>query len=71
MAEKWNADKEFEVNRWRAAKAIVPLLMVGVINVVLLFFWGVDPVWAFVVIPPLSIPVTLGWLYFKHDPVEK
>lgn len=70
MPEEWNADKEFEVSRWRAAKAIAPLLTIGLINVVLLFLWGVDPVWAFVIIPPLSIPVTLGWLYFKNKPVN-
>lgn len=52
-------------NRRRAALAVLPFLALGLADVVLLLRWGLDPLWGFVVLPPICFMTVLGWLAFR------
>ena len=58
------ADGE-SVNRRRAALAILPFLLLGIADVVLLLEWGLDPLWGFVILPPILFISVIGWIAFK------
>lgn len=53
------------VNRRRAALAILPFLLLGLADVVLLLEWGLDPLWGFVILPPILFISVIGWIAFK------
>ncbi|WP_336036944.1 hypothetical protein [Halobacterium yunchengense] len=52
-------------NRTRAFLAILPFLLLGLADVVLLLFWGLNPLWGFVILPPILFISVLGWIAFK------
>ena len=52
-------------NRKRAALAILPFLLLGLADVVLLLFWGLNPLWGFVILAPILFISVLGWIAFK------
>jgi hypothetical protein len=52
-------------DRVRAAKAIAPFLALGLLDVVLLLGWGLEPLWAFVILPPILFISVIGWIAFK------
>jgi hypothetical protein len=52
-------------NRRRAALAVAPFLALGLVDVVLLLVWGVDPLWGFAILPPILFVTVLGWIAFK------
>lgn len=56
---------EFEISRKRAALAILPFVALGVADVVLLLLWGLDPLWGFLVLPPIMAISVLGWVAFR------
>ncbi len=53
------------VNRRRAALAVLPFLLLGVANVVLLLGWGLKPLWAFLILPPILFMSALAWIAFR------
>jgi hypothetical protein len=55
-----------DVNRVRAVLAIVPFVAIGVADVLLLLFWGLDPLWGFMILPPILAISILGYIGFKH-----
>jgi hypothetical protein len=65
---------EFEVGRKTAALYVLPFLALGVADVLLLLFWGLDPLWGFMILPPILTISILGWLAirggFARDRVE-
>lgn len=54
-----------ELNRRRAALAILPFLLLGLADVVLLLGWGLDPLWGFMILPPILFICVIGWVAFK------
>ena len=52
--------------RWKAALAIAPFLFLGIASVVLLLGWGLNGLWAFMILPPILFMSVLGWLAFRH-----
>lgn len=54
-----------EVNRRRAALAILPFLLLGLADVVLLLGWGLDPLWGFMILPPIIFISVIGWIAFR------
>ena len=52
-------------NRREAALAITPFLALGLADVILLLFWGLDPLWGFVILPPILFISVLGWIGFR------
>jgi hypothetical protein len=73
-----HADEEFDPNaplepdsgtrnRKRAALAVAPFLAIGLGNVVLLLGWGIEPLWAFAILPPILFCSVLAYIVFSTD----
>jgi hypothetical protein len=54
-------------NRKRAALAVAPFLALGLGNVVLILQWGIEPLWAFVLLPPILFCSILAYIVFSTD----
>jgi len=54
-------------NRKRAALAVAPFLALGVGNVVLILRWGIEPLWAFALLPPILFCSVLAYIVFSTD----
>jgi hypothetical protein len=54
-------------NRKRAALAVFPFLAIGLGNVVLLLGWGIEPLWAFAILPPILFCSVLAYIVFSTD----
>ena len=61
---------QHNLSRLRAAKAVSPFLALGLADVALLLIWGVDPLWGFMILPPILFITALGWLAFRTDFLE-
>lgn len=54
-------------NRKRGALAVAPLVGLAVFDLALLFLWGLDPLWAFAIVPPMLMISVFAWIYFSAD----
>lgn len=54
-------------NRKRAALAVAPFLALGIGNVVLILRWGIEPLWAFALLPPILFCSALAYIVFSTD----
>ncbi|WP_018256222.1 hypothetical protein [Halomicrobium katesii] len=54
-----------ELNRWQAMKAVTPFLLLGLADLVLLLQWGLDPLWGFMILPPILFISVLAWIAFR------
>lgn len=54
-----------DVNRRRAALAVLPFLLLGLADVVLLLGWGLNPLWGFMILPPILFISVLAWIAFR------
>ncbi|ERG94833.1 MAG: hypothetical protein J07HQW2_01275 [Haloquadratum walsbyi J07HQW2] len=54
-------------NRRRAAIAVAPFLAIGLGNLVLLLGWGIEPLWAFAILPPILFCSVLAYIVFSTD----
>lgn len=63
MAEP--APDDPSLNRKRAALAVFPFLVLGLGNVALILRWGIDGLWAFLLVPPVLFICVLGWIAFR------
>lgn len=52
-------------DRRRALLAVLPFLGLGLADVVLLLFWGIDPLWGFAILPPILFVSVLAWIAFS------
>ncbi|MEF8757099.1 MAG: hypothetical protein V5A33_02570 [Halobacteriales archaeon] len=52
-------------NRRLAALATLPFLTLGLIDVVLLLEFGLDPLWGFAILPPILFVTVLAWIAFS------
>jgi hypothetical protein len=57
-------------NRRRAALAVAPFLAIGLADVLLLLFWGIEPLWGFAILPPIIFCSVLAWIVFSTDFLE-
>jgi hypothetical protein len=55
-----------EVNRRRAALAVVPFVLLGVADVILILGMGLKPLWGFAILPPILFVSVLAWIAFKN-----
>lgn len=62
--------EESSPNRRRALLAVAPFLLLGLADVLLLLFWGIEPLWAFAILPPILFSTVLAWLAFSTDFLE-
>ncbi|ESP88724.1 hypothetical protein [Candidatus Halobonum tyrrellensis] len=54
-------------NRKRGVLSTLPFLFVGLADVVLLLFWGIDPLWGFMILPPILFCSALSYIVFATD----
>lgn len=59
-----------ERNRKRAALYVSPFLAIGLFDLVLLLQWGLEPLWAFAILPPILFCSTLAWIVFSTGFLE-
>jgi len=57
-------------NRKRAILYTLPFLAIGLGDVVLLLFWGLEPLWGFVVLLPILFCTILTYIVFSTDFLE-
>jgi hypothetical protein len=55
----------YELSRKRAFLAMLPFLLLGLADVYLLLEWGLDPLWGFLILPPILFVSALAWLAFR------
>lgn len=53
------------LNRWQAVKAVTPFLLLGLADLVLLLEWGLNPLWGFMILPPILFISVLAWVAFR------
>jgi hypothetical protein len=53
------------MDRWTATKYIAPFVALGLFDLVLLLQWGLDPLWGFMILPPILFVSVLGWIAFR------
>lgn len=66
MATEPSASTDDAGDRRRAAKHVVPFLALGLVNLGLLLRWGLDPLWAFAILPPILGLSAIAWVAFRH-----
>ncbi|MFC6724869.1 hypothetical protein ACFQE1_10900 [Halobium palmae] len=57
-------------NRKRAVLYTLPFLAIGLGDVGLLLFWGLEPLWGFVVLLPILFCTILTYIVFSTDFLE-
>ncbi|MFB6129270.1 MAG: hypothetical protein ABEJ28_00420 [Salinigranum sp.] len=53
--------------RKRAALMVLPFLAIGLADVILLLFWGIEPLWGFAILPPILFCTVLAYIVFSTD----
>ena len=54
------------ISRWRAGLYISPFVAIGLADVLILLWWGIDPLWGFMILPPILAISILGYIGFRH-----
>ena len=45
---------------------IAPFVLLGLGNLVLILGWGINPLWGFLILPPILFVSVLGWIAFRR-----
>jgi hypothetical protein len=64
------ADDAEEHYRKRGLLSTLPFLAIGLADVILLLFWGLEPLWGFAILPPILFCSVLSYLVFSTDFLE-
>ena len=56
-----------QLNRKHASIAVVPLIAVGLLEIILMLEWGLNPLLGFVILPPILFIVALAWIFSAHE----
>ena len=65
-----NLDPDLGADRNRRRRALLyvsPFLALGLADVLLLLWWGIDPLWGFMILPPILFCSVLAYLAFSTD----
>ena len=54
-----------KLSRKQAFLAMLPFLALGIADVILLLGWGLDPLWGFMILPPILFVSVLAWIAFR------
>lgn len=57
--------EEVRADRTRALLATLPFLGLGIADLVLILGWGLEPLWGFLVLPPILFMCALTWIAFR------
>jgi len=60
-----------ERNRRRGILSTLPFLAIGVADLLLLLFWGIDPLWGFMILPPILFCTVLSYVAFSTNFLEE
>ena len=52
--------------KW-AVLATLPFLAIGLGDVALLLWWGIEPLWGFAILPPILFCSALAYIVFSTD----
>lgn len=55
----------FRKGRKAATLIILPFLVLGVGNLILILQWGLDPLWGFLLMPPILFICAIGWIAIR------
>jgi hypothetical protein len=53
------------LDRKRAALYMTPFVALGIGNLLLLLGWGLRPLWAFLILPPILFITVIGYIAFR------
>jgi hypothetical protein len=57
--------EDAKLSRKQAFLAMLPFLALGIADVILLLGWGLDPLWGFMILPPILFVSVLAWIAFR------
>ena len=57
-------DEESTTRKW-AAVFVLPFLLLGLADLLLLLGWGLNPLWGFMILPPILFMSVLTWIAFR------
>jgi hypothetical protein len=63
MAHPIGTDRSLD--RKRALLYILPFVLLGIGNLALLLGWGLRPLWAFLILPPILFISVIGYIAFR------
>lgn len=55
----------FRKGRKDAAVIIAPFVALGIGNLLLIMWWGMDPLWGFLLLPPILFICVIGWIAIR------
>ena len=58
-------DADAGLGRRQAVLATLPFVALGVADLVLLLEYGLDPLWGFMILPPIAMMSVLAWIAFR------
>lgn len=61
---------EVRISRTRALLFVLPFTLLGIVNVLLLLNWGLNPLLGVLVLPPIVFVSILGWIAFRSGFTE-
>jgi hypothetical protein len=65
LLEEEGGSEHAGATRRTAALYVTPFLLLGVADLLLLLFWGLDPLWGFMILPPILFMSVLTWIAFR------
>jgi cobalamin synthase len=58
-------DADAGLGRRQAFLATLPFVGLGVADLLLLLEYGLDPLWGFMILPPIAMMSVLAWIAFR------
>jgi hypothetical protein len=55
----------FRKGRKAATLVVLPFVALGIGNLVLVLLWGIDPLWGFLLLPPILFISAIGWIAIR------
>ena len=65
MSDQGRSDGRFRKGRKTATLVILPFVALGVGNLLLIMQWGLDPLWGFLLLPPILFICAIGWIAIR------
>lgn len=60
-----DTDEGFRKGRKTATLIILPFVALGIGNLILILLWGIDPLWGFLLLPPILFISVIGWIAIR------
>lgn len=71
MSDQEGADEGgFQKGRKDATLVILPFVVLGVGNLLLILQWGLDPLYGFLLLPPILFICVIGWIAIRSGFAE-